>query len=95
MKRQKATMALFKSNLAHQEEEFEEDALESLTQPFDGDPDDDVRQLKIFWSQQEESEFSMLDKIEEQSIQWLAKHKYEIENHFTLVDWLKIYAEAI
>ena len=28
-------------------------------------------------------------------MKWIIAHKYEFENHFTDLDWLKIYSEAI
>jgi len=30
-----------------------------------------------------------------QSANWILRHKYEIDNHFTPLDWIKIYSEAI
>jgi len=26
---------------------------------------------------------------------WLVEHKYELENHFTVFDWLRVYSDSI
>ena len=49
----------------------------------------------MFWSPVERREHKVWDFNLNDVNEFLYKHKYEIENNLSPVDWLKMYAEAI
>ena len=76
------------------EQEFEEKATESLLECFDN-PVGDLRQTDEFWNDRDNDSMHQLELLLQDSIKWCNRHKYEIENHFTSIDWLKVYSEAM
>ena len=54
----------------------------------------DMRELELFWNNRESGEIKLWNIMYEQSIQWLKDQKYEIDNHLSIFDWMKIYSEA-
>lgn len=76
------------------EKDFDKEADEGLVECFDN-PKGDVRQLEVFWHERDQDSLHQLDNIMQESVDWVIQHKYEIENHFGPVDYLKMYQEAI
>ncbi len=87
-------MTQLEANLQQMEDEFDKEAKKGLFECFDN-PEGDIRQTEEFWNDRDNDTFHHFEHIMNESVQWVEKHKYEIENHFTPVDWLKVYAESI
>lgn len=49
----------------------------------------------MLWNDRENADHVVLTNLIEQTKMWLLNHKYEIDNHFTIFDWCKIYSEAL
>ena len=70
-----------------------QDEKNSLSPAFENE--NDIRNLGIFYSEEEKNEQSLWDTNLADVEKFLMEHKYEIENSFNILDWLKIYSEAI
>ena len=91
---QQAAVAKLEANLQEMEKDFDKEADESLIECFDK-PEGDVRQLEAFWNERDQDSFHQLDNIMQESVNWVIQYKYEIENHFGPLDYLKLYQESI
>ena len=94
MHAQETAISMLETNLKAMNDEYTQAAADNVTASIDN-PDDDVRSLEVFWSETELNQIAQRDILFNKSIKWALEHKYEIDNHFTPLDWLKIYAEAI
>ena len=95
MERQNQLIATLDANIEANEQEWIQDTAERNQSLITDNNDEDVRKMELFWDERDSAELDNWNVIVEQSIQWVYDHQYEIENHFTTFDWLKIYTEAI
>ena len=51
--------------------------------------------MSNFWTEKHTGDLKLIDHIQQESVDWIDAHKYEIENYWTALDWLKVYADAI
>jgi hypothetical protein len=50
---------------------------------------------EAFWEQSEMDDLIIWEKAYWKIFDWLLEHKYELENHFTVFDWLRVYSDSI
>ena len=55
----------------------------------------DIRKLDLFWSEEEKKEHQVWESNLSHVMQFLSDHKYEIQQHFSSLDWLRLYADSI
>ena len=91
MELEKEALAAFDANFEAMEDEFEQEAREQDDLPYK----EDVRNLEVFWKKRELDELTALDHQINEAMNFIHKNQYEIENHYTPFDWLKIYQESI
>ena len=91
MEIEKVALAEFDANLEAMEDEFIQESREQDDLPYK----EDVRNLEVFWNKRELDEFTALDHQINEAMMFIHKNQYEIENHYTSFDWLKIYQESI
>ena len=92
MRRQQAAMAEYQANLDAMNEEFVQ---ESIKDQFNPDDPDAVQLHEEFWTDRELLELDFVQKQIAELSAHLNKMKYEIENYFTVFDWLKVYSHSI
>ena len=56
---------------------------------------DDERDLEIFWTDREQADLALWEERIRGVIDFLESHRYEIDNHWTQFDYLKVYSQAI
>ena len=93
VERAMANVAKFDQNLAEMEREFEEQAIEGNS-GYD-EPEKNIKNLDVFWSDAEKDSMLQWENSLNKVTEWLIENKYEIENHFSVFDWLKLYADSI
>ena len=95
-KAQKELLSKLKENVEALEEEFKTQNIESNEKYLDPDykKGDDQRELEKFWNNRESDELKLWDILFEQAKRWIYEHKYELDNHWTIFDWMKLYSEA-
>jgi hypothetical protein len=88
-----SAVAKLDANEAEMEHSFQEEStkLEAEWQ----NPEENIKLRAEFWESSERDDLMSWDKSMAQVFDWLLEHKYELENHFTVFDWLKIYADSI
>ena len=92
MRRQQTAMAEYQANLDAMNEEFVQ---ESIKDQFNHDDPDAVQLHEEFWTDRELLELNFVQKQIAELSEHLNKMKYEIENYFTVFDWLKVYSHSI
>jgi len=75
------------------EEEYRQEVLQNRTK----DPENinPLAEYRDFWNEKELNELAAVDNMMNSAIQWIDEHRYEIENHFSVFEWLRIYGDAI
>ena len=48
-----------------------------------------------FWTDKELHELRAVNNMMNLTAVWIEDHKYEIENHFSIFEWLRIYGDAV
>ena len=92
MEKQNAAFSQFETNLAQLEEEHLQDEAEvdKLI-----DTDRDPLNVEANYLDRDVDGIHALERQFEELEQWIADHQYEIENQFSIFDWLKIYGECV
>ena len=82
-------MASYETNLKQMKKEFQDKAWERS--------EEDIEALSIeeFWSERDHNQLSHINSLMGQTLQYLQSMKYEMDNHFTEFDWVKIYGDLI
>ena len=92
MERQNAAVSQMDANLAEMEDEFLQD--QAVTYKLVGTKDDPLMR-EDFYSEREMDSLRVVDSLFYEVEQWLQDHSYDIENHFSVFDWLNIYGESV
>ena len=97
VKAQKEHLTILEANEEANEEEWLQDNREMNDKMLSKDhvKGDDERELELFWNDRESGEITLWNAIFDKAHRYLLEHKYEIDNHFSVFDWLKIYSEAL
>lgn len=69
--------------------------LEAKKDAMKFDDEDPIQTAEHFWTQRELGELDFIERQMQVADENVERMKYEIENHFTVFDWLKIYGDCI